>query len=69
MDFAGVKILCIEPCLAVLETRCAILKYSGYDTVSASPQLALKSCSATKLRPDNPLKSERFSSTQNKYLS
>jgi hypothetical protein len=40
MDFGAAKILCIEPCLAVLETRCAILKYSGYDAVSASPQLA-----------------------------
>jgi hypothetical protein len=26
--------------LAVLESRCAILKYSGYDAISASPQLA-----------------------------
>jgi hypothetical protein len=40
MDSGAAKILCIEPCLAVLESRCAILKNSGYDAVSASPQLA-----------------------------
>jgi hypothetical protein len=40
MDFEAAKILCVEPHLAVLESRCAILKYSGYDAVSASPQLA-----------------------------
>jgi hypothetical protein len=40
MDFGAAKILCVEPYLAVLESRCAILKYSGYDAVSASPQLA-----------------------------
>jgi hypothetical protein len=40
MDLGAAKILCIEPHLAVLESRCAILKYSGYDAVSASPQLA-----------------------------
>jgi hypothetical protein len=34
------KILCIEPDLAVLEGRCASLKYSGYDTASASPRVA-----------------------------
>jgi hypothetical protein len=26
--------------LAVVETRCAVLKYSGYDAASASPQVA-----------------------------
>jgi hypothetical protein len=40
MDFGAAKILCIEPYLPVLESRCAILKYSGYDAVSASPHLA-----------------------------
>ena len=40
MDLGAAKILCIEPHLAVLESRCAILKYSGYDAVSASPQIA-----------------------------
>ena len=40
MGFGAAKILCIEPYLALLESRCAILKYSGYDAVSASPQLA-----------------------------
>jgi CheY-like chemotaxis protein len=39
MNFGAAKILCVEPYLAVLESRCAILKYSGYDAVSASPQL------------------------------
>jgi len=34
------KILCIESDQAVLESRCAVLKYSGYDAASASPQLA-----------------------------
>ena len=32
------KILCVENDLAVRETRCAVLKYSGYDAASASPQ-------------------------------
>jgi hypothetical protein len=36
----NVKILCIEPDVAVLEGRCASLKYSGYDAASASPQVA-----------------------------
>ena len=34
------KILCVESDSAVLETRCAVLKYSGYDAASASPQAA-----------------------------
>jgi len=34
------KILCVEPDVAVLESRCAVLKYSGYDVASASPQVA-----------------------------
>ena len=40
MNFGAAKILCVEPYLAVLESRRAILKYSGYDSVWASPQLA-----------------------------
>jgi hypothetical protein len=34
------KILCVELDLFVLESRCAVLKYSGYDAASASPQVA-----------------------------
>jgi DNA-binding response OmpR family regulator len=34
------KILCVESSVAVLESRCAVLKNSGYDVASASPQLA-----------------------------
>ena len=34
------KILCVEHEQVVLESRCAVLKYSGYDAASASPQLA-----------------------------
>jgi hypothetical protein len=34
------KILCIESDQAVLESRCAVLKTSGHDVASASPQLA-----------------------------
>jgi hypothetical protein len=40
MDLGAAKILCVEPHLAILESRCAILKSSGYDAVTASPQLA-----------------------------
>lgn len=40
MNARAAKILCVEPDVAVLESRCAVLKYSGYDTASASPQLA-----------------------------
>lgn len=39
-DFGGAKILCVELDVAVLETRCAVLKYSGYDAASASPLVA-----------------------------
>jgi DNA-binding response OmpR family regulator len=38
--FAAAKILCVEVDVAVLESRCAILKISGYDAASASPQVA-----------------------------
>ena len=34
------RILCIEPDLALLESRCAVLKCSGFDACSASPHLA-----------------------------
>ena len=34
------KILCVEADVALLESRCAVLKHSGYDTASASPRLA-----------------------------
>lgn len=34
------KILCVEANVAVLESRCAVLKHSGYDAASAAPQLA-----------------------------
>jgi CheY-like chemotaxis protein len=34
------KILCVEDNRVVLESRCAVLKYSGYEAASASPQLA-----------------------------
>jgi CheY-like chemotaxis protein len=41
MDARSVaKILCVESDPAVRESRCAILKYSGYDAASASPRLA-----------------------------
>jgi CheY-like chemotaxis protein len=38
--FGAAKILCVESDPAVRESRCAVLKYSGYDTASGSPQLA-----------------------------
>jgi hypothetical protein len=34
------KILCVERDVSVRKSRCAILKYSGYDAASASPQVA-----------------------------
>jgi CheY-like chemotaxis protein len=40
MDARSPRILCVEPDPAVLESRCAVLTYSGYDAASASPQLA-----------------------------
>jgi hypothetical protein len=39
-NLGAAKILCVELDLFVLESRCAVLKYSGYDTASASPHLA-----------------------------
>jgi CheY-like chemotaxis protein len=38
--FRAAKILCVESDVAVRESRCAVLKYSGYDSASASPHLA-----------------------------
>jgi DNA-binding response OmpR family regulator len=34
------KILCVESDSALLESRCAVLKYSGYDATSVSPRVA-----------------------------
>jgi hypothetical protein len=34
------RILCVESDVAVRESRCAVLKSSGYDVASASPHLA-----------------------------
>jgi hypothetical protein len=34
------KILCVESDPFLLESWCAVLKYSGYDAASASPQVA-----------------------------
>jgi CheY-like chemotaxis protein len=34
------KILCVEFNLAIRESRCAVLKHSGYDAASAAPHLA-----------------------------
>ena len=37
-NLGAAKILCVERNLVVLESRCAVLKSSGYDAASASPQ-------------------------------
>jgi hypothetical protein len=39
-NFGADRILCVEPDVNVLESRCAVLKYSGYNAASASPKLA-----------------------------
>jgi hypothetical protein len=39
-NFGADKILCVELDFTVLETRCAVLKYSGYDATPASPRVA-----------------------------
>jgi hypothetical protein len=39
-NFGAAKILCVELDVAVLESRGAALKVSGYDVASASPRLA-----------------------------
>jgi CheY-like chemotaxis protein len=38
--YGAPKILCLEPDLAVRESRCAVLNVSGYDAASATPHLA-----------------------------
>jgi DNA-binding response OmpR family regulator len=38
--FGAAKILCVELDVAVVESLCAVLKTSGYDAASASPQVA-----------------------------
>jgi hypothetical protein len=40
MDTRSAKILCVERDVGLLESRCAVLKHSGYDAASASPQVA-----------------------------
>jgi DNA-binding response OmpR family regulator len=40
VNSGAAKILCVESDSAVLESRCGVLKTSGYDVASASPQLA-----------------------------
>ncbi len=42
------KILCVEHDAAVLESRCAVLKTSGYDSTSASPRMAAAVLSSHK---------------------
>jgi hypothetical protein len=39
-NFGATRILCVELDVGLLKSRCDVLKYSGYDTASASPQLA-----------------------------
>ena len=39
-SFGVAKILCVELDAAVLESRCAVLKVSGFDAVPASPRVA-----------------------------
>jgi hypothetical protein len=39
-NFGAAKILCVEQDAAVLESRCAVLKVSGYDAASAVPRIA-----------------------------
>jgi CheY-like chemotaxis protein len=38
VDTRPAKILCVDYDPVVLESRCSVLKYSGYDAASASPQ-------------------------------
>jgi hypothetical protein len=39
-NFGAAKILCVELDEGLLQSRCGILKSSGYDTASASPKIA-----------------------------
>jgi hypothetical protein len=40
VDHGAAKILCVESDPVVRESRCAVLKVSGYDSISTSPGLA-----------------------------
>jgi hypothetical protein len=40
VNTGAAKILCVEPNLAVLESRCAVLKTVGYDVASPLPHVA-----------------------------
>ena len=40
VNYGAAKILCVEADLALLESRCAVLKTSGYDVALASPKVA-----------------------------
>ncbi len=42
------RILCVESDEAVLDSRCAVLKTSGYDSTSASPRMAEVALSSQK---------------------
>jgi DNA-binding response OmpR family regulator len=39
-NFGAARILCVEFDVGLLESRCAVLKHSGYDAASASPKVA-----------------------------
>jgi hypothetical protein len=39
-NLRAAKILCIEYDVGLLNSRCDVLKYSGFDTASATPQVA-----------------------------
>ena len=39
-NFGVAKILCVELDVGLLKSRCAVLKYAGYDVASGSPQVA-----------------------------
>jgi hypothetical protein len=59
-NFGAAKILCLELDLGVLESRCAVLKYSGYDAAPASPKIAEIVLRSQKIDLINPLNAERF---------
>ncbi len=40
MNVGAARILCVDPDLPLLETRCALLEHSGYDVGIAPPQSA-----------------------------
>jgi hypothetical protein len=39
-NLGAAEILCVERDMGLLESRCAVLKHSGYDAASASPEIA-----------------------------